>query len=136
MPPKLIKMFIEAQSSASGTVQSSGKTNVNVKSYKYTATVVSVLSSQIPYTSFKDAQGNPVPSSGFPIPQDGYYNIYVNQLLAVNSNVNLTSFYVTIPTALLSLGIPIVVEIISFDQAQTTVNGSGSTLSIQTNVQK
>lgn len=136
MPPKLIKMFIEAQSSALGNIQSSGKTNVNVRSYKYTATVISILSSQIPYTSFKDAQGNPVLSTGFPIPQDGYYNIYINQLLAVNSGVSLSPYYVTIPTALLSLGVPVVVEIISFDQAQTTANGSGTSLSIQTNVVK
>ncbi|MGG6312988.1 DUF4183 domain-containing protein [Paenibacillus macerans] len=82
----LIKLYLEAQSTVTGSISTSTTTSMVPAVNRYTATVVigNIIGSTtvIPATGLSDDNGAPVPAGGLAVPTgSGYYNLYVNGVL-------------------------------------------------------
>ncbi|MEF2967826.1 DUF4183 domain-containing protein [Paenibacillus sp. M1] len=132
----VIKLYLEAQNTVTGSVDTTTSTNTVPTVNRYTATVVigNILGSTtvIPATSFTNDSGADVAANGLVVPGvDGYYNLYVNGVLQRGGLSTLTTANLTINSALV-LGVAVVVQVVKFASASASASTNG--LSVSTTI--
>lgn len=127
MPPSLIKLFIGAASTVTGTVDTVTTTAVSDAVARFNASVTLGMidagntTTTIPDTSFVDDAGNPVTASGLLLPSSGgYINVYVNGLLQESSLSTWTATSLVLATASILVGTPVVVEVHNYSGTSST----------------
>jgi hypothetical protein len=122
----VIKLFIEAESLATGSINVTTAISVVPVVNRYTATVVigNILGgvTTIPAQNFTDDNGTSIPAGSLSVPtSNGYYNLYINGDLQRGGLSTLSSSSLIINTALV-IGLTVVVEVINFTSAATSTS--------------
>lgn len=136
MPPSLIKLYVAASSTVSGTVSTVTTTTVSDAVTRFVAIVTAAMiaggTTTVPDTSFVDDAGNPVPTGSLPLPSaGGYVNVYINGVLQESSLTSWTASGLSIASAAIAEGTPVVVEVHNYD-GTASVSTSTPSLTVTT----
>lgn len=141
MPAQLIKLFIQATSSVVGSVDvttDTTDTTVTPDVTRYYATVIAgnllTTDTSIPATQFVDDNGNAVTT--FPtLDAESYYNVYINSVLQQDGLTTLSNSTLTVNGALLTVGVPVVVEFADFSSTTSTSTADLANLQVDTTIE-
>ncbi|MDG4656645.1 DUF4183 domain-containing protein [Ectobacillus antri] len=136
MPPRLVKLFVQANSTFQGNAVADTTTTVTPVASRYVAIVdagmVTTGETNISVASFEDDAGNP--ATVLPVPGTNVFvNVYVNGVLQQGSLTVLTTTNVRIGAEVLS-GVPVVIESVQTTAISTSTINTGS-LVIDTTVE-
>lgn len=120
----LIKLFLDAISTITGSINVATQVTVTPQVNRYTALVVlgNILggTTTIPATSFTNDSGAAVPAGGLVVPtSSGYYNVFANGNLQRGGITTLTANSLVINAALV-IGVTVNVEVINFTTNATS----------------
>lgn len=139
MPPSLIKAFMVATSTVTGTVTTNTTTNVVDATTRLNTTVTAAMidagagTTTIPAASFLTDAGDPLAGPIPTISPGGYYNLFVNGILQQSGLSSLTPTALTIASADILEGTPINVEIHDYS-GTTSTSDSVPSLTVTTDV--
>lgn len=133
----LIRLFLTAESSITGSVNTSTNTSVVPEVHRYTATIVlgDILGSTTTLAAprFTNNNGVAVPAGGLIVPTaNGYYNLYVNGIMQRGGMSTLTASSLIINSALV-ISATVVVKVVNFNASSDSVSNT-SNLSVTTNI--
>ncbi|GGE68084.1 DUF4183 domain-containing protein [Priestia taiwanensis] len=123
MSAELEKLKINAASTISGGINVSTTTNVTVSIQRFFANgiALSLGTTTIQATSFKNDNGVTLSANGLPSPPtNGYYNAYLNGILQPAGNVTLTNSSLVITGTVLTLSTSAQLEVVSFGGSSTS----------------
>lgn len=133
----LIRLYLTAESTITGSVNTTTTTSVVPEVYRYTAGVVlgDILGSTTTLAAprFTNNNGVTVPTGGLVVPTaNGYYNLYVNGVMQRGGLSTLTTSSLVINSALV-IGATVVIKVVNFTSNSNSVSNT-SNLSVTTNI--
>lgn len=120
----VIKMFLQAESTITGSLNTTTTTLLTPTVNRYTSSVLlgDILAgtTTIPATRFTNNAGTTLPAGGLVVPTaSGYYNLYVNGVMQRGGLSTLTTTTLVINTALV-IGASVVIEVVNFTSSSNS----------------
>ncbi|WP_059050571.1 DUF4183 domain-containing protein [Paenibacillus senegalimassiliensis] len=133
----VIRLYLTAESTITGSVNTTTTTSVVPEVHRYTAAIVlgDILAgtTTLAATRFTNNGGNTVPAGGLVVPTaNGYYNLYVNGVMQRGGLSTLTATSLVINSALV-IGATVVVKVVNFNSTSNSLSNT-SNLSVTTTV--